>query len=316
MNIKSALSSPGVSKEVLIVWIVVIAAPFVGWLIDPGFASLSNFNAVVRYLVPLFIVSIAQAFAIMVMSIDLSVGAAMSFSSAILSYNLVGGYIGAPINILIIIGVGAVIGLANGIGIRKIGISPFAMTFGMLFVLEGITLTIRPYTGGEISEVLVAGWNFQPYSIPVLALITLAGFALVFWYFLDRTALGLHLLSVGENEEVSKRAGVDPDRMKILAHVIAGCLAMVAGLFMALRIEAGSPTLGERYLLLSIAAPVVGGTALSGGKTSSIGILGGAAVLALVSRILTFSPLPEPGRWIVRAIVIIIMLAFAGWFQR
>ncbi len=238
---------------------------------------------------PLALVAMAQLNALMVGGFDMSVGSLMSMTVVVASF-LIG--MGADVGTLIggtlaCLAAGVAVGLINGAMIRKLRINPVITTIAMLSVLQGIALHFRPTAGGLIApafmEALRARIDFLPISF--LALVALA---IAADYWLYRTRSGLRLRAVGFREEAARRNGIHTGLVHFRAYVLSGLMAALAGLFLGTEVGVGHPTVGGTYTLTSIAAAVLGGAALTGGRGSFLGALLGAIFFALIVNIMPF----------------------------
>ena len=190
--------------------------------------------------------------------------------------------------LVLCLGIGLAAGLANGLLVTRLKVPPLVVTLGMFSILQG---TAYVYTNGtpkgEISPALeFVGTGFVG-PIPT-AVLFWVGFTILAALILQRTVYGRQLYAVGGNEKASRLSGIHTSRVTILAYVISGFLAAVAGLILSGYIGTGSLTIGDGRNMDSIAAAVVGGTALSGGSGSVMGTAGGALFLALLFSFLRF----------------------------
>jgi ribose transport system permease protein len=188
-----------------------------------------------------------------------------------------------PIALLGVFGIGAVIGLANGLIITKLKVNPFIATLGMSLIIKGIiNATFSNYTGSVPKSFEFFGYGAigsLPVSIIIMLLVFLGG-----WFLLARTKFGAHLYGVGGNTEVARLSGVRTDRVLIGAHVFCSMTAVLAGLFLVSQMRSGAPWVGPNglYDLNSIATAVIGGTALSGGKGGVWGTLAGVLIFGIL----------------------------------
>ena len=199
-------------------------------------------------------------------SVDLSVGSIALLTGAVLA-SLINAGIGNPLVVLLIaVAVGAAIGLLNGVVFAYGRVPSFIATLGTLSLFAGIGLTILQgstinFTDQGIRDLAIG--QLIP-NIQNAALIAIVAF-LVVWYFARRTRFGLYVYAVGGNERVVELAGVSTRRVKVLILVVSGITAGLAGLLLTAQLGAAGPTTGSTILLDSVAAIVIGGTALSGG---------------------------------------------------
>jgi ribose transport system ATP-binding protein len=238
---------------------------------------------------PLVLVAMGQTCALMVGGFDISVGALMILvvcvSSYILTpdaawYTLLFASIG-----LVAIGVG--VGLVNAFLVRKLGLPSIIATLATLSVTLGIALRLRPDPGGDINQnwadTISASWSWMPYAF--IAVVVLA----VAWdYWLYRQPGGLTVRAVGLDETSSRRLGAQAERINWMAFVLASTMAALAGLFLAASegIGTAQPGPASDFALKSIAAAVLGGAALGGGRGSFIGAVVGGLFLALIVNML------------------------------
>lgn len=263
-----------------------------GGLLDRFFADGQIFtnpaimlNIVVRS-VALGIVAVGQSLVIIGASIDLSVAYTISITAVMSSYIMQGKTGNVPLAILVVFGIGAVIGLVNGLTITKLHVNPFIATLGTSLIIKGIiNATFSNYTGSVPESFEYFGYGKLgpiPVSIIILLIIVLAG-----WFLLARTKFGSHLYGVGGNSEVARLSGVRTDRVLISAHVICSMTAVLAGLFLVSQMRSGAPWVGPNgvYDLNSIATTVIGGTALAGGKGGVWGTLGGVLIFGVLETV-------------------------------
>ena len=271
------------------VFYILILIFLVGGLLDHFFADGQIFknpaimlNIVVRS-VALGIVAVGQTLVITGASIDLSVAYAISITAVMSSYVMQGKDVNVPQAILVVFLIGAAIGLVNGLIITKLHVNPFICTLGTSLILSGIiNATFSDYTGSVPKSFQFFGYGTLgpvPVSILILLLIVLGG-----WFLLARTKFGSHFYGVGGNPEVARLSGVRTARVLIIAHVICSMTAVLAGLFLVSQMGSGAPWVGPNgiYDLNSIAATVIGGTALAGGKGGVLGTLGGVLIFGFL----------------------------------
>jgi ribose transport system permease protein len=242
-------------------------------------------NIVVRS-VALGIVAVGQSLVILGSSIDLSVAYTISITAVMSSYIMQGKTANVPQAILLVFAIGAVIGLVNGLTITKLRVNPFIATLGTSLIIKGIiNATFSNYTGSVPDSFQFFGYGTIgpiPVSIIILLLIYLGG-----WFLLTRTRVGAHLYGVGGNSEVARLSGVRTDRTLIIAHVICSMTAVLAGLFLVSQMQSGAPWVGPNgiYDLNSIAATVVGGIVLAGGKGGLWGTLAGVLIFGVLDTV-------------------------------
>jgi ribose transport system ATP-binding protein len=224
----------------------------------------------------------------MVRGFDVSVGAVISLTVVIGSF-LIGEDFGAGLILLgslLCLGVSIVVGLTNGVLVRYVGINSVITTIAMLSVVQGIALYLRPSPFGVISEDFIEFFQTRVGFIPASFLIILAA-AIAGDVWLYRTRSGLKLRAAGFREEAAKRNGVRIDFVQLRAYLLSAVIAMLSGLFVASEVGVGSPVIGSSYTLTSIAAAVLGGAALTGGRGSFVGAVLGALFFTLTVNVIT-----------------------------
>jgi ribose transport system ATP-binding protein len=187
---------------------------------------------------------------------------------------------------LVCLVVGIVVGLTNGALVRYVGINSVITTIAMLSVVQGIALYLRPSPFGVISEDFIDFFQTRLGFIPVSFFVILAA-AIAGDIWLYRTVSGLKLRAVGFREEAAKRNGVRIDFVHLRAYLLSAVIAVLSGLFVGSEVGVGAPVIGSSYTLTSIAAAVLGGAALTGGRGSFVGAMLGALFFTLTVNIIT-----------------------------
>lgn len=272
-----------------LVLLAVLTLAVGGWAAAQSdvFLRAINIRHILLAAAPAGIVAMAQLMVLLVRGLDVSVGSLMSLTVVAASFVISsGGPAMLAIGALLCLALGLIVGLANGSLVRLAGINPVITTIGMLSVLQGIALVLRPIPGGLIdpafAEVLRTRVGFLPLSSLFLVALAVAGD----WW-LRRTRSGLEMRATGFREEAARRNGVRVQRVQIRAYALAGGLAALAGLFLGSEVGVGHPTVAQNYALTSIAAAVLGGAALSGGRGSYSGALFGAVFFTLMINVIS-----------------------------
>lgn len=296
-----------VARSRLFAYVAALATVGVVLLVAlPAFYSPQNLANLVRRSIPLLCVSMGQMAVILIAGIDLSVGAVMSISTAVASSVMVHSIGGAVFVVLV---VGALVGVGNGLGTTKAKINPFVMTLGVMSVVEGMALYVRPRPGGYIPrgfvDVVLARWGSIPVA-PLIILLLLVGAGYVL---LNKTTFGRRLYAIGGNEEAARLAGVSVDLHKVLAYVVCGVFSALGGLYMTARIACGDPTVGAPYLLDSIGAVVIGGTALTGGQGTLGGLLMGVLIFASLGNLFNLLGVDMYWQYVFRGLILVTVVA-------
>jgi ribose/xylose/arabinose/galactoside ABC-type transport system permease subunit len=250
------------------------------------FLSHSNLNALLLEAMPLVLVSLGQAAALLVGGFDVSVGALMTACVVTASFTVTPTVLGASLvpGALAVVGVGVATGLFNALLIQVLRLPSIIATLGTFSILEGISLLLRNYPAGPISGDFV-GTLTEGVSFVPLAFVGAIVLALGADGWLYRTRSGLGVRSVGLDATSSRRVGLATRRTIIAAFVVCSVMAALAGFYLAAEVQIGSPIIGNQALE-SIAAAVLGGASLAGGKGSFFGTLLAAFFLTEISNVL------------------------------
>jgi ribose transport system permease protein len=280
--------------------------------IQPGFGA-SGLDSLVRAALPFAFATAAMAIVVIAGGIDLSVAAVMAVASvtaAVLMERLPG--LGAAI-IPVALLTGAAMGALNGALIVLTRLPDIVVTLAMLFVWEGVALLILSAPGGTAYP-----WAMDllrgPVLVPLLprAVLVAALCILPFWWLMTRTRAGLAIRAIGSDPVAAFRSGVPVGPTRILAYTLAGMLAGLGGLSLTLSTGIGEPIPGP-YLLASVAAVVLGGVALSGGKGGLIGPLVAVLILRLVRLMLTLLAVDPNVTTIVEGTIMVAVVMFGGF---
>jgi ribose transport system permease protein len=212
--------------------------------------------------------------------------------------------------IALVLAVGAGIGLVNGLIITKLRVNAFIATLGMALIIKGLIDSRWDGPAGRVPDSFES-FGYTRFGIVPASVFLLAAVVIAVYGLLRYTRFGYRIYAVGGDEDVSKLSGLRTHRTIIAAHVLCSLLAAVTGLFLASRLGAGTPTVGPDggYDLESIAAVVLGGTALSGGRGGVLGTIGGVFILAVLDN--TFNQLEVNSfiKDVVRGLIIIAAVA-------
>ncbi|ANS78339.1 Ribose ABC transport system, permease protein RbsC [Serinicoccus hydrothermalis] len=302
------LTSTGIVYLVLVL-VVVLGAVITG-VEGRNFFSGGNISAILTGTSILGFIAIGQTLVILGGSLDLSVPYVTSLASLVGGVIMAGQTSNVPLAVAAALGVSALIGLVNGLVVTYLHVHGFIATLGMGLILAGYLGTNYRGSAGSAPRDfrLIGALNIGP--VPLSTLIML-GCAVLVILLLRRTRIGHHLYAVGGQREVARLSGVRTQPPLILAHVLCSVLAGMAGLLLLARLSVGSPTIGSQggYDLMSIAAVVLGGTVLAGGKGNILGTLGGVAIFAVLDNVMGVMELNAFLRDIVRGLVIVVAVA-------
>lgn len=321
----TAKSAPRVSGALhrLLAFSGLIALVVVFSLASPNFMQTQNVLAILQATSVNGVLAVAATLVIITGGIDLSVGTLMTFCAVICGVILTYWGLPLPLGVLGAILAGTAVGLVSGTIIAKLKVPPFIATLGMMLILKGLSLVIsgtRPiYFNDTPGFTQIAQGSFVGAIIPALPIpngvVILFAVALLAAFVLSRTALGRYTFALGSNEEAVRLSGVNVDRWKIAVYATAGAICGVAGLLIASRLNSAQPALGQGYELDAIAAVVIGGTSLSGGRGTVLGTLIGALIISVLANGLRILSVAQEWQTVVTG-TIIILAVYADILRR
>ena len=270
-------------------------------LASPNFFQVDNILSILQATSVNGVLAVGVTMVIITGGIGLSIGTMMTFCAVVSGMVLT--WLGLPLILGVIAGMaaGAACGLVSGTLIAKAKIPPFIATLGMMLVLKGLSLIFtgtKPIyfnnTDGytDISQGSLIGDLLPVFPLPNGVLILFIVAAIVAWV-LSRTVLGRYTFALGSNEEAVRLSGVNTDAWKMGIYALAGSICGIAGILISSRLNSAQPALGLGYELEAIAAVVIGGTSLSGGRGTVLGTLIGALIMSVLTnglRILSVAP--------------------------
>ena len=278
----------------------------VGLTTDTFFTA-ANLANVLRQNAFIAILAAGMTFVILTGGIDLSVGSVVGLSG-VLTAGLLASGAGLATAIAAGLGVGLGVGLVNGAAVTTLRIPAFVVTLGMMLVVRGAAFK---YTDARTITGLPA--SFDALSTGVAAAGTMAAVFVVSWIVLSRTPLGRHVYAVGGNLPAAWLAGVRVTRVQMTVYATSGLAAGLAGVLVASRLNAGYPRAGEYYELDAIAAVVVGGTSLFGGRGSIWGTLAGAFFIGILNNALNLYHVSTYDQMVVKGAVLLLATSLDRW---
>lgn len=280
-------------------------------LMRPSFASWSNLSSLLLAAVVTGIQALGLSFVIATGGIDLTPGFGMAMTSVVTGLLIAhSGGLGLPIWVGILGGLaaGALLGTINGVLVSYVKMQPMIATLAMMMVCWGAALVLAG--GRTISLRSVEGYEQIAVGelIPgvpngVLILVVLA---LIAGVMMNKMSIGRYALSIGSNEEATRISGVNTNRWKVLAYVIGGVFTGISGILMSSRLSAAQPTLGQGYEMYAIAAAVIGGTSLRGGRASIFGAVIGAVTIQTIFNGLTVMGVQDQWQKVVLGAVVLL----------
>lgn len=298
----------------VVVLAILIAVIIVGAIlvatVGRSFFSPGNIRDILTGMSVLGLVAIGQTLVVLGASLDLSVTQVVSLASLVAATTMAGSAGNIPAAIALTLLVCALIGTVNAFVVTVLKVNGFIATLGVGLILQGVLNTLFQGSAGSVP------WEFQLVGatglgpVPVSTIVMLALAALV-WFLLGRTRTGAHLYAVGGDTEVARLSGLRTRVPLFVAHILCSVFAGFAGLLLAARLGVGNPTVGDQggYALLSIAAVVLGGTVLMGGRGSIWGTVAGVAIFAVVDNVMSVMQVNPFLKDVVRGVVIVAAVA-------
>ncbi len=281
---------------------------------DTGFLASGNLAAMLQATSVLVVLVIGQTFVVATAGIDLSVASTMTLSAVAMGQTFAAGQ---PIAVCIAaaLGTGLVVGLLNGLLIAKGRITDFIVTLGMLSAAAGAALVLSDGKPTQVIDGFLLDLTVNGLGIVTWAVVLAAVLAVVAHLVLFHTAFGMHILAIGGSVRAARAGGVRTDRVKVAAYALSGTCAGVAAVLLVGRVGAAEPASNTSFLLNSVAAVVLGGVSLFGGRATIVGPMAGALLLtALVNGLTRFglSEFYQP----LAVGVVVIAAAFLARFDR
>jgi ribose transport system permease protein len=288
----------------------------IGGLVRPGFASLNSIGAILSIACFVGLVAAGQTFVILIGGVDLSVPWMLNGAAILMMSSAASSDARLPWALLLTLGVGALVGLCNGVGIAVFGVPAVVMTLAMNGVLEGLTLGLSggltcPSCAAYAPPLLQAAARGTLLGIPAILFLWLAVIA-VATFVLSWTGFGRSAYAIGNNARASFLAGVNVTRTTVILYVLSGLFASLAGIMLLGFGSQASLGLGDPYLFQSIAAVVIGGVYIAGGRGHYVGAVAGAITLVTLVSVLMALNMPEYGRSITYGVIILALLLLYG----
>lgn len=281
-----------------LIWVLLVIGIIIFATRIPVFFSMGNFLNVLLSSSTLGILVLAETLVLLTGNFDLSIESTLGFTAMLAAWLMGTGEFSSHLGlnpiltIIIMIVVGALIGLFNGIFVVKLRMNAFIVTLAMLIVLRGATINL---TTGNIMRKLPD--IFKAVSVTKiggrvsLMIIVFLVLYFIFYFILGYSRLGRSFYAVGDNKDAAYASGINTGRVTIYAFTLAGALSAVAGWILAARFEAVAPNMGEGLVFEVMAAAVIGGVSLAGGKGNVVGALGGVLLLGMIQNVLNLTAL-------------------------
>ena len=288
----------------------------IGGFVRPGFASPGSIGAVLTVASFVGFVAAGQTFVILIGGIDLSVPWTLNAAAILMMSSAASSNARAPYALALTLGMGALVGLCNGVGIAVFAVPAVVMTLAMNGVLEGLTLGLSggltcPSCAAYAPPALQAVAHGTIFGIPAILYLWLA-VILVASFILSFTSFGRGTYAIGNNAKASYLSGLNVTRTTVVLYMLSGMFSALAGIMILGFGGQASLGLGAPYLFQSIAAAVIGGLSIAGGRGHYVGTVAGAVSLVALVSVLMAMNMPEYGRSITYGVVILVLLLLYG----
>jgi ribose transport system permease protein len=292
------------------IWVILAVVFVTSWIVvaagGGNFATVPNVQNILQRSVALGLVTVGQTLVVLAGSLDLSVAYVVSVAAMVASVVMAGDPARIPIAVAAALAAGALAGLANGLVITQLRVNAFIATLGVAWIVRGALNATFNNFAGKVPDVF-QGLGYDVVALIPVSVFLLAGVAAAAWFLMHRTRFGHHVYAVGGDAEAARLSGVRPARVLIAVHVLSGLCAATSGVFLVSRLGSAAPWVGPDggYDLESIAAVVLGGVALAGGKGRLLGALAAVAILAVVDSVFNYFQADPFLRTLIRGVIII-----------
>lgn len=293
--------------------VIVLLLLVVGLAIaSPVFFTVSNMLNILRLGSLMVILGVGETIVVLTAGIDLSIGAVLAISSVCSALSIKAG-VPLPLALLVGMGVGLGLGLLNGLMVAVVKLPAFIATYGMLWVASGFAVMLLKghviYGFNDDFRFLGIGALFGiPMPIIIMVLVLIPAYVLT-----RRTTYGRSLYAVGANPEAARLSGVNKKQTLIVAYMLSGLLAAVAGLVFVARLNASEANLGSSMLLPTMAAVVIGGTSLFGGQGGVVGTLIGALIMTIVQNGMNLLGVQSEWQGVVQGALVVVAVMLDQW---
>jgi ribose transport system permease protein len=279
-----------------------------------AFPTVNNFTNVLNQASLAMIIAGGLTLAVVVGELDLSIGFAASLHGVLVTGLIVGNGLPIPVAILIVLALGALIGLVNGLIVTKIKVNSVIATLGVGTILTGLSFAYSagvPIVSGvpeAFLQISLGRWLFGiPNNIIIMALVLGA-----LWILVERTALGQEIQAVGGNPAAARLAGINVNRIKTLGFVISGMCAALTGILLASRLGSGTTSAADSYLLTAFAAVFLGSATLRDGEFHVLGTMVGALIIAFGFNGLNIFGAPTYSQYVLQGAILIIAVGLSS----
>ena len=301
-------ASLGQGLQQMLAFGTLIALIIIFWIASPNFLTISNLSSILLSTAVIGILAVGTTFVIITGGIDLSLGTAMTLCAVVTGLLLANAGLPLVVGVLGGIGMGALVGFINGFNVAVLGLPPFIATLSMMLVAQGLALVlsgVRPIYFNDVEGFAQIALGQMVPQVPNAVLI-LFGLALVAGIILRKTILGRMTYAIGSNEEATRLSGINTRRWLLAIYTLAGVATGIAGVVLAARLNSAQPQLGVGYELQAIAAVIIGGTSLLGGRGSILGTIIGALIMSVLINGLRILAIQTEWQTVVIGVVVLV----------
>jgi ribose transport system permease protein len=296
--------------------IVGLAAMIIAFsLLSPrAFPTVNNFTNVLNQASLAMIIAAGLTVAVIVGELDLSIGFAASLHGILVTGLIVANKLPIPVAILIVLAIGAVVGLVNGLIVTKVRVNSVIATLGVGTILTGLAFAYSsgvPIVAGVPEAFLQLSLGRWLYGIPnniVIMVLVVGGL----WLLVERTSIGQEIQAVGGNPAAARLSGIEVDRIKIFGFVISGVCAALTGILLASRLGSGTASAADSYLLTAFAAVFLGSATLRDGEFHILGTLIGALIIAFGFNGLNIFGAPTFSQYVLQGAILIVAVGLSS----
>lgn len=308
---------PGYSAlQLIVVTVVLLVLLAASSLLSPYFATSYNMTIIARSLAFIGLVTLGQAMLMLLGELDISLGAMGGLCGVVAGMLMMDAGVNPFAAMLIAIVFGALLGLLNGFLITALNLHSLVLTIAMAGVYKGVNLVLTK--GVAITDIpasiqFLGRGDIGPFPTPFVIMIVLL---VVIAVVAHRTPFGRYVFAIGDNPVAARMIGVKVNRIKMLVFVIAGALAALAGTLMVARLGTAQPSIGDTWVLPSIAAAVIGGVATTGGIGSPVGAILGAAIIGVIEDVTVLYGISPYWQGVISGVIVVIAISFDSLSRR
>jgi ribose transport system permease protein len=280
-TLKTAVTGPAaICIALYVVAFIVYAAVQGNFAVTPfGISVLLNNS------ITLAIAAAALTFVVLTGGFDLSIAGTVALCNSILAVTDLSGAAGAVEGLVIVLLVGAAVGIVNGFFVAYVRLQSIAVTLGTMLMTAGIALLVLNAPGGQVPDSIASGLTGLMGPIPTAAIILLI-LTFILWFILAYTKFGISVFAIGQDRTAARASGLNVERTEFGAYVIASAVAGISGYMVSAETGTGNPNYNSSFLLLAFASVAIGGTSFRGGRGTVIGSVVGALLLGLIQKML------------------------------